>query len=373
MKKRIVFLDYLRLSACLMVMLVHACECFYFGDDGGLGIASRSDAFWTTAIDSACRAAVPLFVIASAYLLLPLSKPTGEFFRRRFLRVAVPFAVWCCVYTLWNHGEWGRMAFNFPMATGGHLWFVPMLLGLYLFMPILSPWAERVSEKELRGWLILWLFTTLFPFIRWGWACLYGNGWSHVFGEGNFDNIPFLWGECPWNSFGTFHYVSGFIGYLLLGLWFRKFAGEAQTGKTLTVALPSLALGWAIVWAFFYARIPGETFPVTAPYAKVVDLEMSWEFCSTGVALTVIGYFALLRLCRGDGAFYQRLVKPLSEASYGAYLVHILVLIPIVNTLKPHLPTPLTIVASAAICLVASMAISRGIQKIPRVGKYICG
>ena len=34
--KRIVFLDYLRVVACLMVMVVHACECFYFGGDGGL-------------------------------------------------------------------------------------------------------------------------------------------------------------------------------------------------------------------------------------------------------------------------------------------------------------------------------------------------
>ena len=34
--KRIVFLDYLRVVACFMVMVVHACECFYFGGDGGL-------------------------------------------------------------------------------------------------------------------------------------------------------------------------------------------------------------------------------------------------------------------------------------------------------------------------------------------------
>ena len=34
MKNRIVFLDYLRVLACLMVMVVHACEPFYLGGEG---------------------------------------------------------------------------------------------------------------------------------------------------------------------------------------------------------------------------------------------------------------------------------------------------------------------------------------------------
>ena len=96
--KRIVFLDYLRVVACFMVMVVHACECFYFGADGGLHYDSAADAFWATWIDSAVRACVPLFVIASSYLLFPVTKPTGEFFKRRLVRVVIPFVIWCALY-----------------------------------------------------------------------------------------------------------------------------------------------------------------------------------------------------------------------------------------------------------------------------------
>ena len=71
--KRIVFLDYLRVVACFMVRVVHACECFYFGDDGGLRYDSAGDAFWATWIDSAVRACVPLFVIASCSLTICVS------------------------------------------------------------------------------------------------------------------------------------------------------------------------------------------------------------------------------------------------------------------------------------------------------------
>ena len=68
---RIVFLDWLRAIAIFMVLLIHACEPFYL-DAEGTAIASKFDAVWVTIIDSAMRAAVPLFVIASAFLLFPV-------------------------------------------------------------------------------------------------------------------------------------------------------------------------------------------------------------------------------------------------------------------------------------------------------------
>ena len=380
--KRIVFLDYLRVVACFMVMVVHACEQFYFGADGGLHYDSAGDAFWATWIDSAVRACVPLFVIASSYLLFPVTKPTGEFFRRRLVRVVVPFAVWCALYVWQGNGRPADCLFNFPMATGGHLWFVPMLLGLYLLMPLLSPWAERAGEKEVRGWLLVWLFTTTFPFLRKLWAYFLAAGadpatgmcWAHTFGTGNFDNIPFLWGECAWNGFGTFYYLSGFIGYMMLGLYFRKFVPELSWKRTLAWAVPFWVVGYAIVGSFFYFRIPGNgTFPVSGPYASAVDLEMSWEFCSTGVALTVVGYFLVLRKCVAEGWFYEKVIRPLSEASYGTYLMHIMVLVVLAGQLKGTVPTPLAIVGIAAGSFAVSSVVSLMVRKVPAVGKWIVG
>ena len=103
---RFVFLDYLRVIACFMVMLVHCCEQFYFNDDGSFAMSTRASGAWATFVDSACRASVPLFVMASGYLLFPVSRSTGAFFRRRLLRVFVPFVVFCCAYGhLLRHGE----------------------------------------------------------------------------------------------------------------------------------------------------------------------------------------------------------------------------------------------------------------------------
>ena len=319
--ERVVFLDWMRVAACFMVMAIHSAEPFYLGGEAPnlTCIASRWDMLWITATECLCRVCVPLFVMASSYLLFPVRRPTGEFLRRRLVRVVVPFAVWAVAYVWYADGKWGQLLFNFP-DDGGHLWFVPMLLGLYLLMPLLSPWAEKVSERELKCWIAVWFFTTLFPFLRRAWGALYGDP--------SFGAVPYLFGECPWNAFGAFHYVSGFVGYMLLGLWFRRFAAPCGWARTLAAALPTWLVGVAIVGIPFFAY-PDGRFPFSAPYSAAVRMEMSIEYCSLGVALTTVAVFMVFRKLDFGGAFYRRLVRPVSEASYGMYLMHMFVLTPV--------------------------------------------
>jgi surface polysaccharide O-acyltransferase-like enzyme len=364
--ERVVFLDYLRVIACFMVMAIHACEPFYLGGEQGAFIATRADALWVTVTEVLCRVCVPLFAIASGYLLFPLTRPTGEFFRRRLGRIVVPFLFWSAAYVWQAGGSWGQALLNFP-AAAGHLWFVPMLLGVYLLMPLLSPWAEKASEKEVRGWIGLWLATTTFPYLRGIWTALWGEP---LYG---FGVVPTLYGECPWNPFGTFHYVSGFIGYLLLGLWFRRFAPALPRAKAVTAGALFWAAGAVIMGGGFYFRLPA-SFPCSTTYAAAVSWETSLEYCSLGVALGTIGAFWLLRAVPATGGrFYARVIRPLAQASYGTYLLHMFILTPVFAALRPLLPTPLAILLTAAACFVLSSAASLAIGRLPRIGRWICG
>jgi len=362
-QKRIVFLDYLRVIACFMVMAIHSAEPFYLGGEAPniTAIASRWDMLWISLTECLCRVAVPLFVMTSAYLLFPVHRPTGEFFKRRLLRVAVPFAVWAVAYVAVYGGRFGQLLFNFP-DEGGHLWFVPMLLGLYLLMPLLSPWAEKVSERELRGWILLWLFTTTFPFLR--------RLWESQFGLPPFGAVPYLYGECPWNMFGAFYYVSGLVGYMLLGFWFRKFAAERSWAKTLSRAFPLWSLGVAIIGIPFFFYV--DKFPFAAPYAQAVRMEMSIEYCSLGVALTTLGVFIAMRKLNFGGAFYERIVRPISEASYGMYLLHMFILTPASAALIPRLSTPIAILATATVTFALSAVVAVLVRRVPFVGKWVC-
>ena len=105
---RIVFLDWLRVIACFMVMVVHSSECVY-SNDYSFSFPSELGRWSVCLINGFVRPAVPLFLIASAYLLIPLRTDTKTFFRKRFMRVVIPFVIWLFMYAVLP-GLWGEFS-----------------------------------------------------------------------------------------------------------------------------------------------------------------------------------------------------------------------------------------------------------------------
>lgn len=364
------WIDLLRVIAIFLVLIVHSTEPFYLGGPGSF-IATESDAFWVSFFDTFARACVPLFVIASSYLLLPLHQTTVGFFKRRAVRVLIPFAIWTAVYAF----AWGDPGENFRSLllnfnySAGHLWFVYMLVGVYLLLPILSPWAERVSRRQLLFYLCLCLFTTVIPFIR-EWA---GGQAPVIYGPTGIPNpakYP-LWGECSWNAYGLFYYFSGFLGYVLLGLYFRRFIGELNWAKTLIIAAPCWLAGFAICFGGFLMRVMADAagvFPVQGPTGMAALWETPWINDTIGVVLMAVGWIMVFRKFNSSG----HLLLTLSKASYGVYLCHMLILAPVSAWLRSCLDsTPLIILLTAIITFTLSSAACAIVQRIPKLGKIL--
>lgn len=333
--ERIVWLDWMRVAACFMVMLIHCTEPFFLGGEGAL-IASSSDAIWVGIFEGIASACVPLFVIASSYLLFPLAEgDTLRFFKRRARRILPGLLLWSLIYAF-VYGQpvenLKGLLLNFNYAAG-HLWFVYMLAGLYILMPLLSPWASKVSKRELQIYLAIWLFTTLIPIIR---DAALGGELTIIYGPTGVPRQALypLWGEASWNSYGLFYYFSGFIGYLLLGLYFKRFTDTLSWRRTLSIALPLMAAGFAIHFGGFIHRV----FFVDDSCAPVLEggLELgirwqtTWGNDTIGVVLLTIGWILLFRKIKdADNPFFRYVIKPASQAGYGIYLSHMLLLVPI--------------------------------------------
>ena len=382
---REVWIDWLRVAACFMVFIVHSTEPFYLGGEGSL-ILTKGDAFWASFFDSAIRSCVPLFVIASSYLLFPIKQSAGKFLRRRAVRILIPFVLWTIIYAF----VWGSPAENFKNLllnfnyASGHLWFVYMLIGIYLMMPMLSPWAEKVEKKELLIYLGIWFLTTLFPILR-DWCS--GGETVIIYGPSGLPRQAMypLWGEASWNTYGTFYYISGFIGYLLLGLYFRKFVGELSWKRTLAIAIPSYLIGFAISFGGFLRRVyetAGGSFPVAGTVQKAVWWETTWYNDTLGVVLMALAWILLFKKINAQGKFYQKVLLPVSKASYGIYLMHLLVLVPVSGAVRNALgsgtegvlgfwTTPVEILVSAIIAFIATAFVSVIIRRIPKIGEYI--
>ena len=380
---RIVWLDWLRVTALFFVLLVHSIEPFFFGGEGTL-IRNASDALWVGCLNAFARACVPLFVVASSYLLFPLQQPAKSFFPRRMSRVLIPFAIWTVIYAfLWGNPVDNLSALwqNFNYAAG-HLWFVYMLVGIYLLMPLLSPWAEKVSERELRFYLILCLLASCLPLIR----LLLSSDAIVIYGPTGIPNLARypLWGEASWNAYGTFYYFSGFLGYVLLGLYFRRFVKPTTWGKTLALALPCWLTGFTLsaggfLRAVYHSATAG--FPVGGTVALGAGWERSLQYDTLGVMLMTIGWLLCFRQLTACGPFYKRIITPVAAVSYGIYLCHMVILGYVAAWVRPLFEatfptlwsTPLTMLSVASITFVLSALVCLILARIPVIGKWLVG
>lgn len=342
-------LDLLRVFACYLVIQQHASEFFYIGDGGS--VVRGDNTFWIGIITSIARSSVPLFVMISGYLLLPMRNSTSQFFKKRFTRVVYPFVAWCVLYALYYMVTRGdtflqalRNILHIPINFGveiGHLWYVYMLIGLYLIIPVISSWAAEASKKEMRAYLVLWGITTLLPYI-------------HLL-------FPQVWGECFWNPTPAFYYFSGFVGYLLLGFYIKRFGA-----LPLPHAAACFLTGYALTSAIFCLRIE------TAP--SIPQLELSWGFCTANVALMTCGLFSLFMHIPGKlQGETAGLIQDISVKSYGIYLAHIILLNLFHELLHPMFGSTLTAVPVIALCTFTCTYAAISILGLLPYGKYWLG
>ena len=366
-KERIAFLDYLRVFACFLVMLVHGAENYYPGPEstdmaGPQAIlASQTDRLWVSLYDGFSRMAVPLFMMVSAYLLAPKKKEQSsrEFYRRRFGKIFPPFLVftilYCTLPLLWGQldaatslRDLARIPLNFP-TIGGHLWFLFPLFSLYLFIPVISPWLETASAREERFFILLFLISSCMPYLtRW-------------FGE--------IWGQCFWNEFHILWYFSGFLGYLVMAHYIRTHL-DWGVKKRLAIGSALLLVGAAVtIWSYYVQAVPGVLLETPV-------LEVGWRFCSINVALATAGAFLLFSCIGLENASYEspQWIAELSRMSYGMYLMHIfwLHLWAYVSMQVLQLPTVASIPFMAVCTFVSSAVCTKLISLIPG-SKWVIG
>ena len=310
--KRIVFLDYVRVFACFLVMVVHASENFYGapGSTDMVGpqafLANESDRLWVSIYDGFSRMAVPLFIIVSAFLLAPMKAglTSWQFYRQRCIRILPPFFIFMILYStlplLWGQidaetslKDISRIFLNFP-SQAGHLWFMYPLISLYLFIPVISPWLNKATAKEERFFIGLFLLSTCMPYL------------NRCFGE--------VWGQCFWNEYHILWYFSGYLGYLVLAHYIHVHLTWNRS-KRLVIGIASMVVGALLtIYSFYVQAIPGVT--LVTP-----EIEIGWAFCTINCVLLTAGTF-LAFTCIGNSKS-PRLITEMSKLSYGMYLMHI--------------------------------------------------
>lgn len=356
--RRIAFLDYLRIFACFLVMLVHASENYYGAASGEMAgpvsmLANEADRLWVSVYDGFSRMSVPLFMMVSAFLLVPMREGMSAFtfYKRRAIRILPALAIFMVLYStlplLWGQidtsvsvNDLSRLLLNFP-SLAGHFWFMYPLIGLYLFIPIISPWLSKVSAREERFFLWLFALSTCIPYL------------NRFCGD--------VFGQCFWNEYHMFWYFSGYLGYLILAHYVRMHL-DWTARKRLTVGTALTVAGAiATILSFYVQATPGVT--IATP-----TLEIGWSFCTINVLALTAGMFLIFTAIPLHKVSAN--VVEISNLTYGMYLMHIFWLYPWVIVFKNTLalPTVAAIPVIAVATFFSSLATSWVLSRIPGGG-----
>lgn len=375
MEKRetIAWVDLLRIVACFMVVLGHCCDPFV-GQLDTNPTEFLSGAFWGSLV----RSSVPLFVMISGVLLLPVRMDMVTFYRKRMSRVLIPLILWSIVtpvlyyiyvnsgveilnpnvapdqYTMENTiAKITTFIFNFNYDLTP-MWYLYMLVGIYLFIPIIGAWLAQASQKDIKRFLWIWGITLVLPYIQ-----MFAPALGYM---GNGGNMGLL-GVCDWNPYGTFYYFSGFLGYLVMAHYLVRFPLTWSWGKTLGITTLLMALGFAITLVGFLLTqkyYPGN-------YAK---LEIVWYFSGINVFMMTFAVFVLIQKIRIKSSPMMRKIAALT---FGIYLCHFLIVqmgydfvyscIPV----APYFQIPIIAILS----FLASMFVVWVLSKIPGLKIFV--
>jgi surface polysaccharide O-acyltransferase-like enzyme len=212
---RVIYLDVIRIVATFGVIALHVFATEYYSVVGSLN--------WFISVigDSLVRWSVPLFVMLSGALFL---QPTKEIsytilFKKYIPRLLLTYAFWSLSYSAirtTRHlilGQKLELSLLFPHF---HLWYLPMLIGIYLLIPIIR--KISIDKKIMKYALVLWVIYLI------GCFC-------------DFYKIPQI------GVLFKINLIVGYAGYFLLGYYIS----ECKISKKQTLYIFLVGLIGAIV------------------------------------------------------------------------------------------------------------------------------
>jgi len=342
-RKRITYFDHLRVTATLAVILIHVAAQNWYAQD-------VSTFEWQTFnfYDSISRWAVPIFVMISGALMLEKEMSIRTLYMKKIPRLLIAFSFWSTIYAIIEGGGTEKILINIINGKY-HLWFIYLIIGLYICIPIIKKIAEdkRISEYYLAVSLV---FTFLIPFVLMLIADLCGNA-AEVW-------VKSIEAVCDDMNISL---ANGYVTYYILGFYLNNIE-ISKVKRNVIYFLGVLGTVATIILCSFFSVEKGNA--VTNYY----------EYVNINILAQSVAVFVFFKY---DAPAMKRqglLMGKLAKYSFGIYVVHILILEGLqkrigLNTLSfnPILSVPII----SVIVLLISCTISALINRIPILKDYI--
>ncbi len=343
------YIDSLRSLAIIGVIVIHITSPLV-----NMAYNSNMPYWWIgNIVNSAFRFAVPLFLMISGATLLGKEYDLREFYKKRMLRVLVPFLFWIVVYWIFRWlmltpkqqphalSDITNWTINLFLNEGvsKHFWYIYMILFIYLFVPFISKLVQKSSTPVLLIYLS-------------SWAVLCIGTYSM--------NLSFYkWtGDYPQKFLGYFQYA----GFLVLGYFLKNIT--IKVGKTRLLAALVFIITVLICAVVAY---------LVSKHNHKLNLRI-YSYFSLNTIIQSIAVFILLKDIYIKNRYITTVQNALSNYSFGIYLVHIIIIsILFRNGIYWSFAHPIVSLPLLTLLVLAcSFVIIFILRKIPG-GKYIAG
>lgn len=339
--RRFFHIDLIRAFACLSVVMIHVSAEFVIRGTQG------ADFLVGNAFDSLARTGVPLFVMISGALMLDEGY---QFTKKKWLghigRMAAFFLFWSVVYILCFRTNLFRNIVETVMSIFSghyHLWFVPMILGLYLILPLLRLWVKEANKRYVEYFLLL---AAIFAFVLpQGLELLVVKFKSFRHIKSFVDDMHM-------------QYPLGYTAYFVLGWYLNRGIRWKKTSYVLGI------LGVIVTFAGTHAA---------ATMLKMRDYPF-YENFTVNVLLHSVAMFVLCKSVfenrTPSRGILSGLVRMVGKYSLGIYAVHVYFitkLLPVFGQMHALAAIPIIFV----LCTAISMLISMLLHKIPLLKKIV--
>lgn len=343
---RSIYLDMLKIISCIAVITIHVSAV-------GFKNTNINSIAWniSNVFNNISRFAVPVFVMVSGALFLNENKKLDikKLWLKNILHLVIIYIFWTLIYAIYSvYNKYGINGLNVTEVIKNaikssyyHLWFIPMLIGIYILIPVIKP-IVKDGRKTIEYFLIIaFIFKVIpdtiklfeFPYVKYIKAIL------------NRINIEMI----------------GYVVYFVLGHYLNTYVLKKKT-RNIIYILGILSVVISIVGTWGYSMYK----------SKAVET-LCREFSITTVTMS-IAIFTLFKYLFDTKVFsksFKSIIIHLSKTSLGIYLVHILFKDIMKNQLGVKFTKTYLTPVYVLIIFIASYLVSFVLSKIPKVNKYI--
>ena len=353
-KKRVIWIELLRIMACIGVIGIHA-GSQHFRD------MPLDSSVWAVSnfYHGINRFAVASFIMISGCLYLD-SKRTWNLrrlWKRNILPIAAAYIFWQMFYAVY------RIITNGTLAKGSkaalvkfmvyisksyfHLWYLPMLIGLLIITPMLWEIVNSARGKQWEEYMIvLFLVFQILPY--------------------TINYFPFPWKEHIMDILQTVQpeMVTGYIGYFILGHYLSHYEISKKL-EYLVYVLGVILILAAIGLCYISSQKSGK--PIQSFYENYTLAGFFW---GSSFFLFFKNYVSKIKWNEKQ----EKRICYLGSCTFGIYLIHALI-----RDILHRIGIDSMMISNTAIAIpvlitmifVLSLAAVMIIKKIPRVSKWI--